>query len=284
MGKLAYILLGAILVIAIIAGVAYFKIFKSSTTTAFLNIESGAVEIDKGNGWQAATDQMKLGLADKIRTGTGKASVVLYESVIISLEPNTEISLKDLSKNSLKIGQPSGQTWNKFTDLAGVSSLSVETPTTVATVRGTYFGVGMQAVLVGEGIVVVEKDGQKIEITAGKKATVKDGKLVEEELTPEELAGIIAQMQGTLEQLKNLRMREVQKNSFLANQLKKQYQIQDDQIKEYLGKADRGELNLEELEKKSPIKIEAVHKIRLITEEIIKQNKAIAELQKLNQK
>ncbi len=45
MGKIAYILLGAILVIAIIAGVAYFKIFKSSATTAFLNIESGTVDI-----------------------------------------------------------------------------------------------------------------------------------------------------------------------------------------------------------------------------------------------
>ncbi|MEM4263518.1 MAG: FecR domain-containing protein [Candidatus Woesearchaeota archaeon] len=281
MGKLAYILLGAILVIAIIAGVAYFKIFKSSTTTAFLNIESGTVEVDTGNGWQLATDQMKLGLNDKIRTGTGKASVVLYESVIISLEPNTEISLKDLSKNSLKVEQPSGQTWNKFTGITGVSALSVETPNTVATVRGTFFGVGMQAVHVGEGIVVVEKDGQKIQITSGKKATVKDGKLVEEDLTPEELAEITKQMQRTLEQLKQLRMREVEKNSVLANQLKKQYGITDAQVKEYLERADKGEFDLDEIEQKSPVKIESVHKIKLLTEEIIKQNKAIAELQKM---
>ncbi|MBD3304279.1 hypothetical protein GF343_03970 [Candidatus Woesearchaeota archaeon] len=222
---------------------------------------------------------MELDLDDKVKTGIGQASLVIHESIVISLNPNTEIQVKDLTKEHVNLEQPSGQTWNKFTEMAGVSELSIETPNTVATVRGTYFGVGMDKITVGEGVVIVEKDGQTVEVRAGQKSYTKDGQLVVEDLTPEEITELTDRMQRSIEQLRALREREARKHPILLSQLQKQYGISESEVREYLNKADRGEFDLDALEEKSPVKIESVKKIKAITEEIIKTNKAIEEIQ-----
>jgi hypothetical protein len=278
MGKTGYIILGIIIFLALVLAIGYFKVTGSPTTVAFLNVEGGDVTVNTGSGWQPAVDQMKLGIEDRVKTGVGQASVVLHESIVVSLDPNTEIAIKDLNKQHVKLEQPSGQTWNKFTEMAGVDEFSVETPNTVATVRGTYFGVGMDKITVGEGVVIVEKDGQRIEVRAGKKVMVKDGVLVEEDMTPEETQDLTESMRRSVQQMQELREREARKHPVLLSQLKKKYGITDAQVKEHLDKADRGEYDLDELEEKSPVKIESVAKIKKITAEIIKTNKAIENL------
>ncbi|MBD3303992.1 hypothetical protein GF343_02515, partial [Candidatus Woesearchaeota archaeon] len=249
----------------------YFKITGSPTVEAFLNIYKGDVKVDHGAGWVNAADGMDLELKDRVRTeANSEAAVVLHESAIISMEAETEIFIKDLAKTHLKTEQPTGSTWNKFTGLAGVEGLSIETPTTVATVRGTDFGVDMNEILVGEGEVEVEYKGQKHTIKAGKKAVLREGELVIEDLTPEDWAKINGKRQNTIKTLKALRMREVEKHPILAKRLKKQYGITDAEIKEYLEKADKGEFDLDEIEKKSPVKMKSVTKIKEFTQEIIR--------------
>ena len=267
-----YAIIAIVAVIIIIAAVGYFKITGSPTVEAFLNVYKGDVQVDQGKGWTGATDGMDLALKDRVKTGANsEAAVVLYESIIISMDPETEIFIKDLATKHVKADQPSGSTWNKFTGLAGVEGFSVETPTTVATVRGTEFGVDMDKIIVGEGEVEVTHANQKVVVTAGHKVSVQDGKLVIEELTEEEWAKVNAGRENTIKALKILRIREVEKHPFLAKRLKKQYDLTDADIKEYLEKADRGEFDLDELEKKSPVQMESVKKIREFTEEIIKQ-------------
>ncbi len=267
-----YAIIAIVAVIIIIAAVGYFKITGSPTVEAFLNVYKGDVQVDQGKGWTGATDGMDLALKDRVKTGANsEAAVVLYESIIISMDPETEIFIKDLATKHVKADQPSGSTWNKFTGLAGVEGFSVETPTTVATVRGTEFGVDMDKIIVGEGEVEVTHANQKVVVTAGHKVSVQDGKLVIEELTEEEWAKVNAGRENTIKALKILRIREVEKHPFLAKRLKKQYDLTDADIKEYLEKADRGEFDLDELEKKSPVQMESVKKIRAFTEEIIKQ-------------
>ncbi|MBW3005151.1 FecR family protein [Candidatus Woesearchaeota archaeon] len=266
-----YAIIGIVAVLIILLAFGYFKITGSPTVEAFLNIYQGDVKVDHGQGWVGAADGMDLALDDRVRTeANSEAAVVLHESVIISMDAETEIFIKDLARSHLKAEQPGGSTWNKFTGLAGVEGLSIETPTTVATVRGTDFGVDTNEILVGEGEVEVDYKGQKYTIPAGKKAVLRDGELVIEDLTPEDWAKINGKRGNIIKTLKVLRMREVEKHPFLAQRLKKQYGITDEEIKEYLERADRGEFDLDEVERKSPVKMESVKKIREFTEEIIK--------------
>lgn len=280
MAKTLYIVLGVVIAIIVILAGAYFYVTGSSTRTAFLNIDSGQVQVDTGSGWQAATDGMDLGVNDKVKTLNGEATIVLHESVIITVEPNSEVAISDLSKDSLQIEQTEGSTWNKFTGLTGVNELSVKTPTTVATVRGTEFGVEMRGVLVGEGVVEVTGDGETFLIKAGKKIVMRDGKLVEEDLTPEEKARILSKMQNTLEKMKRLRMQEIEKKQFIYEKMKAKYDITDEEVKEYLERADNEEFDLDEVEKKAPVKVEGLKKVKEITEKIIEQKKAMAEIER----
>ena len=293
MGKnLKYAIIGiiAFLIIIIIAG--YVMITGSTTVEAFLNVEEGQVEVDQGNGWVSAIDEMKLGLNDKVKTlEDGYAAIVLYESTIISMDPNTEILIKNLEQANQRIRQETGSTWNKFTGLAGVEGLSIETPTTVATVRGTSFGVNMTEILVGEGEVEVEVDGEKTLVQAEEKVQIKeeiiDGKLrrraIKKAFTKMDREKAIKKMQRAVRVMQKIRKLEIKKKEFLAKRLQKQYEITDKQVEEHLAKADKGEYDLEEVERKAPVKIETVKKIRRITEKIVDENKAIERLVKNRQ-
>lgn len=272
LGKnLKYAIIGIVAVVVILVAVGYFMITGSATVKAFLTIHQGDVQIDHGSGWISATDGMDLSEKDNVKTLTNsEASVVLHESVIINMAPETELSIGDLAKSHAKIEQTSGSTWNKFTGLAGVEEFSVETPTTVATVRGTDFEVNMDSILVGEGEVEVEFKGDKISVTGGKKAVIRDGQIFIEDMTEEDWNRILGNRQMTVDVLKILRLREVEKHPVLAKQLKKQYGITDAEIKEHLDKADKGEYDLDELAEQSPVKLKSVDKIKEFTEEIIK--------------
>lgn len=279
MGKTAYIIVGIILVISLLLVVGYFKITKSNTVKAFLNVEQGSVQVDTGNGWIDASDEMELGSNDKIKTlANGYASLVLFESAVISLEPDTEIAISDLSKKLSKIRQNAGSTWNKFTGLAGLEGLSVETPTTVATVRGTSFGVDMDSVIVGDGIVEVEMNKEKIILNADEKMIIQQGRMIKKALENADREKIARKMPRIVETMKKIRMKEVRKKEFIARQLQKKYGLADETVKEYLDRADKGEFDLNEIERKSPVKIETVKKLREITEKIIEENKAIERL------
>jgi len=275
LGKnLKYAIIGIIAVVVILAAVGYFTITGSTTVKAFLTIHQGDVQVNSGTGWIGATDGMDLSEKDSVKTlANSEASVVLHESIIINMAPETELSVSNLAKSNAKIEQASGSTWNKFTDLAGVEEFSVETPTTVATVRGTDFEVNMDSILVGEGEVEVEFNGEKLIIKGGKKAVIRDGQIVIEDMTEEDWNRILSNRGMTINVLKVLRLREVEKHPVLAKQLQKQYGISEADIKEHLEKADRGEYNLDELAEQSPVKLKSVDKIKEFTEEIIKQNK-----------
>jgi hypothetical protein len=240
------------------------------------------VQVDTGSGYQTATDGMKLSENDKVKTLDGEATIVLYESVMVSLEPNTEVSIADLSRESLAVEQNEGATWNKFTGITGIDEFSVTTPTTVATVRGTEFGVDMKGVIVAEGVVEVRVNGETFRLTKEKKITLIDGQWVEEDITPEDRQMIIENMRGTLTNMKEIRWEEINKKPLIYDQLKKQYSLSDQDVREYLDRADAGEFDLDEIEANAPEsikRIETAQKVKAMTEEIIKQTRSIKELQ-----
>ena len=160
----------SIIVIFCIIGVVWFVFIsdfaKAEKPKAQLIIESGTVQIKHmGESWINAEDGMYLYESDSIKTGDNSyASIIFFKSSIIRLDSNTEVTIKkllhDIEKTSVTIQQDSGRTWNTISRISGIDDYNVETPTAVASVRGTSFDIdvdeeGISVVKVIKGIVNV---------------------------------------------------------------------------------------------------------------------------------
>jgi len=264
------ILLIIILALVLIIGIICALLFVHATSAAILYIESGIVEVDSGNGWQVATDEMQLHLNDKVRTSaSSSASIALYEGEIIRLEENTEVSIDELSQESITINQKSGSTWNKITKISGIKSYDVETPTTVATVRGTGFGVkeGGEVLLVESGTVNFKHENDEADVNAGEKAAI--GNSIDiSALTAEDMVWLSGQKDKDIEILKKLRKLEIAKNNVIVNIIKNSAKITDADIEQGLNDIDDGKLDENELVKKSPVSLPSVDHILKITHQI----------------
>ena len=76
-----------------------------------------------------------------IRTTTGRGTVLLPDNSVISLSDNTEISI-NVNDTSTSIFQSVGNTYHRVQALVSGKSYEVQTPGTVAAVRGTKFAIG----------------------------------------------------------------------------------------------------------------------------------------------
>jgi hypothetical protein len=109
-----------------------------------LIIEYGTVEVRHvGGSWNLADSGMLLYQSDSIRTGENtSASIIIFKSSIIRLDSNTEITIREIIdevETNVTIEQNSGRTWNTVRKISGIDNYEVQTPTTVASVRGTSF-------------------------------------------------------------------------------------------------------------------------------------------------
>jgi len=125
---------------------------QASFTT--LSVISGTVEVrDEGaDDFRLAEDGETLDVGDSVRTGPdSRALITFFEGSTLEMEPETEVTLERLEEEEeggffTKIGQSIGVTWHRvveFTDPR--SAYEVETPSTVAAVRGTLFQGEVQA-------------------------------------------------------------------------------------------------------------------------------------------
>jgi len=149
------------------------------TTYAYTQAElipnQDVVEVNKGSFWQQVTQPIRVEAGVQIRTdGSGVALVIFADDSVLTIEPNTLITIEEhivsTQETHIKIFQEIGRTWSQVKKLLNPkSSYEVETQTTVATVRGTAFGVSVdenQVVdyVVGEGQIqaqVIEKVGSE---------------------------------------------------------------------------------------------------------------------------
>ncbi len=254
-------------------------IMGSSTRVAFLNIEEGSVEVDTGKGWTTASDGMDLDLKDKVRTLDGSAVLILYESILVQMDPNTEIAIEDLSKKNVKLRQESGSTWNKFMSIAGIQNFEVETPTTVATVRGTSFWVDDNGVGVESGNVDVRFGDKKFNVKAGHKAIRERLEVLP--FNERDRAKAIIKKQLIVKQLKNLRQQEIDKHPTTYKTVKSLRGWTDDDVKRYMDRLDRGEFDENEIRKRTILPAESVDKFAKITTEIKKQQSSLEKLKSM---
>ena len=166
----------SIIIIICIIGLIWFTLnpqVGAEEAKAQLIIDYGTVEIKHtGELWTFAENGMYLYQSDSVKTGDNtSASIILFESSIIRLASNTELTIQELirqeEETSVTIGQASGRTWNTISKMSGIDDYEVQTPTTVASVRGTSFDVyilanGNISISVGNGTVNITtyKDGE----------------------------------------------------------------------------------------------------------------------------
>ena len=149
--KKKYQLLISLVIIICIIGfvwIVFNTIFTTGGVKAQLIIESGVVKVKHDGYWTIAENGMDLYESDSIKTDDNSAaSIVLFKSSVVRLDKNTEVTIEELireEETSVIIQQESGRTWNTVTKISGIDHYEVQTPTTVASVRGTAFVVIVQ--------------------------------------------------------------------------------------------------------------------------------------------
>ena len=236
---------GGVLVVLVAIG-AYWALSAPAVTAAVLYVDEGTVEVNTGSGWTQGSDEMELPAGAQVRTGSGAASVVLLEGEVMHLEPNTEVTLSEVSENKIKILQTLGETWHKVTKISGVSTYEVETPNTVATVRGTEFYVNTgedDDIAVEEGEVeagFVKQPSKKLMVKSKHKMKMqaKLDKMTEEELGDD--ARVAKFQEKYIKHLKRIRLREIRKQGKLGKMMMKRYGVTDENMQQYLDDVDEG--------------------------------------------
>lgn len=139
------VLIIPIIILICIIGILWF-IFNPGgvAVKAQLIVESGDVYVKHSGGtWMIAENNMDLLQSDSIKTGeNSSASIILFKSSILRLDSNTEVTIQEIiqeDETNVNIYQKEGRTWNSIRKISGIDDYEVQTPTTIASIRGTAF-------------------------------------------------------------------------------------------------------------------------------------------------
>ncbi len=260
----------AIVILVVLTGIYFIFIAPKPATAAILYVESGSVEVDMGKGWQPGADEMELKENAQVRTAEGEATIVFHEGEVMHLEPNSEVKLDEVSSSEIKVTQLAGETWNKVTKISGVSEFTVETPSTVATVRGTEFFITDEQLDVMDGEVDYENkaDKKKIKVRQGKHAL--KNMMQEEDMPP----GLMERYKQFPEKyvniLKKIRAREIRKHKGVLKMASNKG-FSEEKIKEQLNEVDEGRQDEDKLYQQVPSMMKPrAKRAYLLTKEIKK--------------
>ena len=120
---------------------------------AQLVIDFGTVQVKHaGESWTTAENGTYFYQSDSIKTGDNtSASIILFESSIIRLDSNTEVTIQELiqqdEETSVKIEQDTGRTWNTISKMSGIDNYEVQTPTTCTSLMALSFKTSSRFVL-----------------------------------------------------------------------------------------------------------------------------------------
>jgi hypothetical protein len=142
----------------------------------------GAVDVLRAGSstWQPVEADTQIEAGGRVRTGPDAAvQLTFFEGSTTDLTSNTEVSIDQMSSLKKDVGrviilqQWTGRTYHRVQPLLDVGSrFEVETPSAVASVRGTEFALDVEAdgvtrVVVVEGLVNVEAQEIVIPVEAG---------------------------------------------------------------------------------------------------------------------
>lgn len=286
--KLALIIgVPLVLIVALAAFVLWPTV--EAVKPSVLESYEGDVRILRDGQYVKPSAGMKLGLNDKIETQAGNAVVKLYDKAEVVLRSNTKVRIRSLKKDDLKIEQIIGNTWNKFTKTMQTDSYQVETPNTVASVRGTEYKVtvfenGSESVSVAEGEVNVKTDKDETLLQKHEKANIgKEKRIEKSKVSEKELNDLLEVKKARVNRLKQDRLDIVNRNTVLLKIAETTHGFSKQEILQYFEKMDSGEVNGDEvLDKaisKAPVKKAELRKIKDINKVIRNEKSEINEIQ-----
>lgn len=277
--KKLFIIIGIIIAVFLIAGIsAYMYFMQDSLPQAKLIIKTAGTFVDEGIGYQAVNGEITVSQNSKIKTdNTGQATVVLYDSVILAIEPNTEITIKDLAQSAPVIEQNGGQVWTKFMGLAGVEQVNIEVGNALATVRGTFLGTGNNSVYFVEGTLEITMNGKKV---IAKDLTVIDATTLEERnMTPEEKTQVVGMLKNMIDEMTYVRNDIIERHPQFVDLAMSASGMTRTQLDSELKKMDLGEGDPQIIVDHMPVKHTAIVRMVDITKKIAEQNKLIQTLE-----
>ena len=275
MKKKGVIIFSVVVIVILIVGVMYISLVSSKTVKAQLNVEEGAVFV---NG-EEVRGTVILNEEDLIKTsGNGRATIILYETLVVSLEPDTEITITDLRKKHPQLTQTSGETWNTLTKVIGIEEYTIQSGNSVASIRGTTFLFTVDKLVVYEGEIDYEIDSQSFKVVKDNVVERVDGVVSERVLNAEERAKLLVIKTRARDQLQWLREREIEKQPRTVNIIKNRFDLTDEDIRKFFQDADEGIVDLEELKNKAPVNVGLIEKVTKITVEIRELNQEIRDL------
>lgn len=177
----------AVLILAIIALVIQERIWPPgdvlarSTTLTVLHGEKVFLSEEEGS-WENVTDTVVVKEGNGIKTGNDSWALITFDDgTTVELEPNTEVSVTELTNTHITVWQQVGRTWSGIKKLVGpLTQVQVETPSAAALVRGTLMDIvvdelGNTIVSALEGVIEVTAEGISRTVEAGMQSLINMG-------------------------------------------------------------------------------------------------------------
>jgi hypothetical protein len=260
--RVPHIALAAILCIFVVLAVVFVLPLVLESPAAVLVVESGTVEVAQmgANMVQGQFSQVSGRLAidqgSVIRTGQGRASVILYGSTAIRLAENTIVTLSSIQNTkdgrTVSLWQPSGTTWSRIVSVSGISAFEIETPHSVATAKGTAFetsvsGSATSTSLV-EGNLHVQAKGtdRELDIEQNQAIDISEGNA--EVRFVRESGFMQENMQKDEQHLQDLKEKIKSKYGVYIGIAKAQYGLTDEQVDRYIDDALRGKYSQQDID------------------------------------
>ncbi|MFT7615402.1 MAG: hypothetical protein ACI8Y7_000208 [Candidatus Woesearchaeota archaeon] len=274
--KITLWIIGIIILLILITGIYLFR--PLGVDPAKVTVQFGDVFVDTGNGYEKITSVTTLKETDSIKTENGSATIILYESVFQTLDPYSEITIKELTRNNPKTIQKAGTTWTKFTALSGVETFETDTPNGVAIARGTGYEIQPSQILVLEGTVEAQIGGKTILIADGEAYSQVDGAWNKRPLTVEEKERLSQRVEINIKNLQELRLSLKDKYKQPYNLAKKIKNFSDDDLVYIFADIDSGEINIDAELEKFPIKHELFTRVADISKQILTEKEILEQL------
>lgn len=251
------------------AGISYYFLNHVDTAKARLIVDEGNVTV---NG-KVVRGIMELKQGDFVETTEdGLATVMIYDSVIVSLEQNTKIVLKHLNKEHSKIEQASGSMWNIVTGLFGVNNYTINYGTLSASAQGTTFEMSGKEnkiqLFVADGQVQLDTNGQNYTVVENKVVEKKEEQIVQRDATGYEKKRYEWQREKEILALEAVRMYEINQHWVLLKIIKQKYKVTDEELTQAIKEVDEGNYTVEDLVKRVPIPLSSVMKWAELTKKI----------------
>lgn len=173
--------IGFLFLVYLLTGLLPCSVF--AQTQAVIQQVKGRVEVFIENKWYRAHSGTMLGKNNKIRTFDRSYCILIFQDGhTLRISGNSEISLDILIKEITEIKLKRGRIRAKVKKISAGVKFGIRTPTAVCAVRGTDFGVkveaGITTIEVYEGIVYAREEitGKEIQLNPGEFTIIELGK------------------------------------------------------------------------------------------------------------